>query len=439
MIERLRRAFNARYTEAGYAWLLAGLEARCGTPIGFRVAETPVFLPAGMLDGMARMGAELTERLLGDAAYQAAAERSIPAGYRVAGASAHPHFMTADFALVRGASGDLEPKLVELQAFPSVFGYQAELAEEYVRAYGLDAMAGGKLERFLSGRTEDGYWSLLRETIVGGHAPEQVVLAEVEPERQKTLPDFLVTARRLGIRVVDIAAIEPDGRKLGYRDAQGRWVEIRRIYNRAIADEMMAKRVRLQFDLEAEWDVQWAGHPNWYFRVSKLALPWLSGTVAGSSMEAHACVPPATFLEDFLAGPGYRALQRAGVPLPEERSAGWNPDAVYEHLLLKPLFSFAGKGIVFAPSRGELEAIPVSERGQYLVQQRMRFEPTIATPHGMTQAEIRILYAWPDGGALTPAISLVRLGRGQMMGVDHNRDLEWVGASAALRVGETEG
>ena len=435
MIERLRREFQARYTAAGYARLLAGLEARCGTPIPFRVAETPVFLPAGMLDGLARMGAELTERLLGDAAYLAAAERSIPAGYRVAGASGHPHFLTADFALVRGADGTLEPKLVELQAFPSVFGYQAVLAEEYVRAYGLDAMAGGKLEIFLSGLTEDGYWKLLRETIVGVDDPRQVVLAEVDPARQKTLPDFLVTAERLGVRVVDIAAIEPMGRKLGYRDEQGRWVEIRRIYNRAIADEMMAKRVRLQFDLEAEWDVQWAGHPNWYFRVSKFALPWLSGTVVGSSMEAHACVPPAAFLEDFLAGQGYAALQRAGVPLPEQRSGG----AVYDELLLKPLFSFAGKGIVFAPSDAELEAIPAGERGHYLVQQRMRFEPTIATPHGMTQAEIRILYAWPDGGALTPAISLVRLGRGQMMGVDHNRDLEWVGASAALRVGETEG
>ncbi len=430
MIERLRREFQARYTAAGYARLLAGLEARCGTPIPFRVAETPVFLPAGMLDGLARMGAELTERLLGDAAYLAAAERSIPAGYRVAGASGHPHFLTADFALVRGADGTLEPKLVELQAFPSVFGYQAVLAEEYVRAYGLDAMAGGKLEIFLSGLTEDGYWKLLRETIVGVDDPRQVVLAEVDPARQKTLPDFLVTAERLGVRVVDIAAIEPMGRKLGYRDEQGRWVEIRRIYNRAIADEMMAKRVRLQFDLEAEWDVQWAGHPNWYFRVSKFALPWLSGTVVGSSIEAHACVPPAAFLEDFLAGQGYAALQRAGVPLPEQRSGG----AVYDELLLKPLFSFAGKGIVFAPSDAELEAIPAGERGHYLVQQRMRFEPTIATPHGMTQAEIRILYAWPDGGAMTPAISLVRLGRSAMMGVDHNRDLEWVGASAAFSV-----
>lgn len=427
MIERLRREFNAQYSDAAYRRLLAALEARCGTPIRFRVAETPVFLPSGLLEELAETGRVLTERLLGNADYLAAAERSIPAGYRVAGVSAHPHFMTADFALVRGADGSLEPRLVELQAFPSVFGYQAVLADEYRRAYAFNA----ELDIFLGGLTEDGYWQLLRETIVAGHDPRQVVLTEVDPEGQKTLPDFRVTAERLGIAVVEIAALEPVGRKLFYRDGQGRRVEIRRIYNRAIADEMMARRVQLPFGLEADWDVEWAGHPNWYFRVSKLALPWLSGTVAGSAMEVHGCVPPAAFLDDFLDGAGYAALQRAGVPLPEHRRA----DAVYEQLLLKPLFSFAGKGIVFAPTDAELEAIPPGERGQYLVQQRMHFEPTIATPHGLTQAEIRILYAWPDSGRMTAAMSLVRLGRGRMMGVDHNREMEWVGASAAFGVG----
>ena len=426
MIERLRREFNAGYSDAAYRRLLGALERRCGMPIGFRVAETPVFLPQELLDELAGTGRELTERLLGDAEYLAAAERSIPAGYRVAGASAHPHFMTADFALVRARDGSLESRLVELQAFPSVFGYQAVLAEEYRRAYGL----GGEMRTWLSGLDEASYWELLRRTIVGDHAPEQVLLTEVEPEKQKTLPDFRVTAGRLGIAVVDIARLEPVGRRLHYRDAAGRRVEIRRIYNRAIADEMMARRVRLPFDLEADWDVEWAGHPNWYFRVSKLALPYLSGTVAGAGMRAHPAVPPAAFLEDFLAGPGYHALQRAGVPLPERRSH----DAVYESLLLKPLFSFAGKGIVFAPTDAELAAIAPGERGQYLVQQRMHFEPTIATPYGLTQAEIRILYAWPDGGPMTAAMSLVRLGRGKMMGVDHNREMEWVGASAAFGV-----
>jgi hypothetical protein len=134
------------------------------------------------------------------------------------------------------------------------------------------------------------------------------------------------------------------------------------------------------------------------------------------------------FLNDFLGGEGLEKLKAAGVALPQSDGA----DAVYENLLLKPLFSFAGKGIQFAPNRFELEAIPEEERGNYLLQERMHFVPTIETPHGLTQAEIRILYLWPDGGELTPVLPLVRLGRGKMMGVDHNKNQEWVGASAAF-------
>jgi hypothetical protein len=139
-------------------------------------------------------------------------------------------------------------------------------------------------------------------------------------------------------------------------------------------------------------------------------------------------VPPAVFLDDFLERDGRAQLARAGLALPAQPE----PDHIYSDLLLKPLFSFAGKGIEFDPTQGQLEAVPVEQRAQFLLQQRMRFEPTIETPHGRTQAEIRILYLWPDGGDLTPVLSLVRLGRGKMMGVDHNKNQEWVGASAAF-------
>ncbi len=258
---------------------------------------------------------------------------------------------------------------------------------------------------------------------LGNHNPENVVLTEVDPEHQKTLPDFNLTARRLGIAVVDIATLEAVGDKLHYRDAGGALVPIHRIYNRAIADELIARKVRLPFDLEYPWDVEWAGHPNWYFLISKYSVPWLSRIAA-----ARAVVPPAVFLGDFLSGPGRSALAAAGVPLPVETSE----ETVYSELLLKPLFSFAGKGIRFEPSQADLESIPVERRFDFLLQQKMRFEQTIDTPCGMTQAEFRILYLWPDGGELTPALSLVRLGRGKMMGVDHNRNQEWVGASAAF-------
>ena len=438
MIPELRRAFNAAYRPEKYQTLLTRLDTRVGTKVDFRVAETPVFLPDGMLEEMASAGAELTHRLLAWPEYMAGAQASIPHGFRVAGDSAHPHFLTADFALVRIAGGELAPRLVEIQAFPSVYAYQAMLTEEYMRVFNLPDSLGV----FLGGLNREGFWEIFRRTVLGRHAPENVVLTEVDPEHQKTLPDFRLTAQALGIAVVDIGSLEPVGDKLHYRNEAGRLVPIHRIYNRAIADEMIARQVRLGFDLTYPWDVEWAGHPNWYFLISKYSVPWLSAPPATENANSLAAVnstrtsvsasssvvPPAVFLNDFLRGEGRARLASAGVALPQSDGA----DTVYESLLLKPLFSFAGKGIQFAPSHFELEAIPEQERGNYLLQERMHFVPTIETPHGLTQAEIRILYIWPDGGELTPVLPLVRLGRGKMMGVDHNRDQEWVGASGAF-------
>ena len=228
------------------------------------------------------------------------------------------------------------------------------------------------------------------------------------------------------LRSLTLSTVQPVGNKLHYRNTAGRLVPIHRIYNRAIADELIARSVRLRFDLTRSWDVEWAGHPNWYFLISKFSIPWLSREKATSHL-----VPPAVFLDEFLDGPGRQTLSDAGVPLPPESG----PQTCYGELLLKPLFSFAGKGIQFEPARAQLDAIPREHRRDYLLQRRMRFEPTIDTPFGMTQAEIRILYLWPDRGDLVPALSLVRLGRGKMMGVDHNKDQEWVGGSAAFYPG----
>ncbi len=428
MIRELRDGFNAGFRREDYLVLLSRLDERSGTKVEFRVAETPVFLPLGLLETMASAGAALTERLLAWPEYLEAARRSIPAGFLVPGlpedlSQAHPNFLTADFALVTGANGELSPRLVEMQAFPSVYAYQAMLSKEYRDVFGLD----GDLGVFLGGLDEAGFWALFRETVLGGHAPEHVVLTEVDPWGQKTLPDLLLTAKRLGIAVVDIASLVPVGDKLHYRNGLGELVPIHRIYNRAIADEMIGRGIVLPFELTDRWDVEWAGHPNWYFLISKYAVPWLS-VEESEKNGSDSVVPPAVFLTDFLSGEGLERLAACGVPLPAETGG----EAVYDELLLKPLFSFAGKGIQFGPTRTELEAIPAAERGNYLLQQRMRFVPTIDTPHGKTQAEIRILYLWPDGGKLTAATSLVRLGRGKMMGVDHNRNQEWVGASAAF-------
>jgi hypothetical protein len=327
-------------------------------------------------------------------------EGAIPVRYRVPNDNPRPNFVQVDFGLVRGEDGELKPKLVELQAFPSIYGYQDVLSEEYVQVYGLDR----RLDWRFGGLSGDGYWELLRKTIVGEHDPENVVLTEVEPEGQKTLPDFNVHEDRLGITTVDIAKLKKEGSRLFY-ERRGRWVPIERIYNRAIVDEVERKGIRPAFDYRDELQVEWAGQPNWYFRVSKFSLPYLTDE----------SVPACVFLDEWFAG------KREGIP--EDR----------EKLLLKPLYSFAGKGIQFAPTDADLKAIAAKDRHGYLLQERMRFEPLIATPHGMTQAEIRIMYVWPEGAAeMVPLTSLVRLGRGLMMGVDHNRNQEWVGGSAAL-------
>lgn len=420
MISELRNQFNAGFEESAYSELLALLERRCGGAIPFRVAETPIFVSRAFLDEMAEQGARLAAHLIADPHYLAAARNAIPAGYSVARETSNPHFLTADFALVRSTAGTLESRLVEIQAFPSVFAYQAQLCSTYREAFRLPESLGV----FLGGLNESTYWDLLRQTIVGNHQPEEVVLTEIDPLHQKTFPDFHLTSQHLGIPVVDIASIQPVGSKLHYRDAAGRLRPIHRIYNRAIADELIGRKIGLPFDLAAPWQVEWTGHPNWYFLISKFSIPWLART------GRFPVVPPAAFLDDFLDGPGEDFLASSGVPLP----GGDRDSRVYTDLLLKPLFSFAGKGIEFEPSRARLETIPAAERNSYLLQQRMHFEPTIETPFGTTQAEIRILYLWPDGGELTPAISLVRLGRGKMMGVDHNKNQRWVGGSAAFYI-----
>ncbi|HEY3707160.1 MAG TPA: hypothetical protein VGL22_19015 [Terracidiphilus sp.] len=382
------------------------------------MAETPIFLEKRTLEHMAKLGAGMACELISDPVYLEEARKAIPEGYRLPGECRHPHFLTADFAFVRDSSGELSPRLVEIQAFPSVYAYQAVLNRTYLQAYGLDENLGW----YLDGLDRDGFWELLSRTVLGGQDPIHVVLTEIDPQHQKTRSDFEVTARKLGIAVVDIRSLEPEGDTLYYRNPQGKRIVIHRIYNRAIADELVARNIKLPFDLTKKWDVQWAGHPNWYFLISKFSLPWLTRTGRWNRV-----VPPAVFLDEFLLGPGRERLKAAGVKVD---AAG--PDAAYSELLLKPLFSFAGKGIQFEPTQAQLEAIPKEERAGYLLQQRMRFEPTIETPFGMTQAEIRILYLWPDRGTLRPVLPLVRLGRGKMMGVDHNKDQEWVGGSAAF-------
>jgi hypothetical protein len=394
MIPALREAFNRNFRPEIYQQLLKNLEASAGTPIAFRVSETPCFLPKALLDQMAEYGRDLVLQLVNNPEYLRASDVTVPKQYNVANESPRPMFLQVDFGLVRNAQGALEPKLVELQAFPSLYGYQPVLAQQYIQSYELAADLG----IYLGGHDHDTYQQQMRELIVAGHDPENVILLEIDPEKQKTFCDFLITQKDLGIAVVDILKLKERGKRLFYEKGS-REIPVHRIYNRCIVDELERKGVELPFGLTEPLEVEWAGHPNWYYRISKFSIPYLN----------HTCVPTTWLLD-----------QNSTVPRD------------HENYVLKPLYSFAGLGIKFNPTQADVDAIPLEQRHQYMLQERMRFEPVIETPHGLTQAEIRIMYVWPEQGELTPVLPLLRMGRGIMMGVDHNRNLEWVGGSAAL-------
>ena len=394
MIPFLRQQFNENFTAEKYRAFLRRVDDACGTHVQFRVSETPCFFPKPLIDQMAQDGEELIRQLVDNPAYRAKSEDAVPAAFKVPNEPSHPMFVQVDFGLVRDASAQLQPKLVELQAFPSLYAYQGPLAEAYIETYGL--AASGRLKYFLSGLETDSYRELLRRAIVSSHDPENVILMETHPQQQKTLPDFLLTEKMLGVRTVDIIDIKKDGSRL-YYERNGKHIPIHRLYNRTIVDELQRKAVKLNFDWRDELDVEWAGHPNWYFRVSKFSIPYLK----------HASVPKTWFLDQL-------------DKIPSD----------LENYALKPLYSFAGLGVVIAPTKEDIAAIPAEKRPYYILQERMHFEPMIETPFGATKAEVRVMYVWLD--ELMPVLTIIRMGRGLMMGVDQNKNMQWVGASAGL-------
>jgi hypothetical protein len=399
MIASLRKQFNTNFTPEKYQAFLKQVDGACGTRVQFRLCETPCFFPKSLLDRMAGDGEELIRQLVESPEYHARSNASIPDEFRVPNEPDHPMFVQVDFGLVRDDAGELQPKLVELQAFPSLYAYQVTLAQSYLDVYGLNCFEGGEgLQVFLGGLSERTYQELLRAAIVGTQDPENVILMEIRPQAQKTLPDFLLTEKMLGVHTVDIEAVRKEGRQL-YYNRDGRRVPIRRIYNRAIVDELQRKQVKLGFDWRDDLDVEWAGHPNWYFRISKFSIPYLR----------HPSVPKTCFLD------------RAET-IPQD----------LQNYVLKPLYSFAGLGVVIAPKKADIEAIPADKRSDYILQERVNFEPIIETPLGPTKAEVRVMYVWQS--ELKAVLTIIRMGRGLMMGVDHNKSMEWVGASAGLWV-----
>jgi hypothetical protein len=388
----LRSAFNTDFTAEKYAGLVRCVNETERWPADFRISETPIFLTRDFTDEVVRAANEIVAQIR-TPEFARHAKNAIPEGLEVPNESAHPNFLVIDFGICTDGA-TLVPRLIELQAFPSLYAFQLLLLGCLRNNY--PALPRNWTSSF-GGLDDDAYIGMLRNTIVADSHPENVILLEIEPEKQKTRIDFACTESLLGIRPVNLADIRKRGRELFYvRD--GRNVRIERIYNRVIFDELLRRPdLILPFRFQDDLDVTWVGHPNWYFRVSKHSLPFLKTAHTSQTF----------FANEF----------PSGGPL--------------EDYVLKPLYSFAGLGVDMEPTR---EKITQLQRPQdWILQKKVEYSAFVPTTDGpKSKAEIRMMLLWPKGGEPVLVNNLVRMSQGKMMGVDFNKEKTWVGSSIAL-------
>jgi hypothetical protein len=391
-----RAAFNRAWTKELYGRYRARLAAALG-PIPFALAETPFFMTPALRDALTRSSTEIVQQLA-EPGLLRELMKVIPAKYDTPGMDALPNCVQVDFAITPAPGGGLEGKVVELQAFPSGYAMMIFFAEAWAAEFqSIPGLEGG-WSCFVLPREEG--MALMRDTILGGEPPESVALVDFEPSLQKTVPDFVATERLFGVESVCATELVKEGRRL-FRRKDGRLVQVRRIYNRMVFDELEQKGYQLPFRWNEPLDVTWCSHPNWYWPWSKYALPFLH----------HPAVPRATFLSEVKT-------------LPEDLSG----------YVLKPLFSYAGSGVVIDVRPEDIARVPPEQRHGWVLQEKITYAPAIRAPDGSeVKAEVRVMLLRPPGApALSPVIHLVRLSRGKMLGVDQNKGLSWVGGSVGL-------
>ena len=399
MDRALRQAFNAAYTPSLYERYTGRLAEMFGGPIPFRLAETPLFIPTALRDRLSAHAHEIVERIRDPALIERMAS-VVPPELHVPRRDAVANCIQVDLAIVRNDKGELDGRLVELQGFPSLYGFtlfQAETFAELLRELpGFDV----PLTPLFGGIDRERYVSLLRHAIVAGHDPREVILMDLDPPAQKTSPDFTATRMLLGIDAVCPTTLEREGRQL-FRRVDGKRVPVRRIYNRVVFDELLGKGIRLPFGYTDDLDVSWIPHPNWYWIWSKYTMPFID----------HPAVPRARLLSELTS-------------IPDDLS----------QYVLKPLFSFAGAGVKVDPTRADLDAIADEQRNGWLLQEKITYAPDLLMPDGGgVKAEVRLMFLRaPDEATPRLVINLTRLSRGKMLGVDQNRDLTWVGGSVGL-------
>jgi hypothetical protein len=394
-----RKLFNASYTDEVYQRYQRTLSERLG-PFGFRLAESPVFLPEDLRRKLIVAATGIVEQLL-DPARMAKMKKAIPAQWDTPGMDDCSSCIQVDFATVRAADGSLEPKLIELQGFPSLTAMQVIQRDAWAET--IVTLPGLKKEWscWFSGLDRDRFLALAKRTILGDQRPEHVILMDIDPPTQKTLPDFVATKKLFDVDAVCPTTLEKEGKQL-YRRVGGKRVPVRRIYNRVVFDELVKKKIQLPFDYREELDVEWTPHPNWFWAWSKYSLPFLD----------HPAAPKATLVSDLKS----------------------IPENLTEKYVLKPLFSFAGAGVNVKPTKADVEKLTAEERPVWCVQEKIAYEPALAAADGGgVKVEVRMMFFRAPGDTKPVlAQNLCRLARGEMLGVDFNKDFTWVGSSVGI-------
>jgi hypothetical protein len=394
MIPAIRKEFNDSFSEKKYAEFLTDLHQTFNHAITFRVAESPIFVDKALKQKLLDASHQIVDFLVRDD-FKKLTEKSIPGNLKVPNETNHTMFLALDFAIVKNDLGNLQPQLIEMQGFPSLFGWQDFLASKFKEHF---YCPSGFNNHF--GLTPEAYQSKLKNILLNGHEPENVILLEIDPLKQNTAIDFIITEKITGIAPVHIGDVQRDGRDLYYEKKEKK-IAIKRIYNRVIFDELVKRTdLKLDFNLIEDVNVEWAGHPNWFFRISKYTMPLIKSPY----------IPECKFLSDYNT-------------FPQD----------LENYVLKPLFSFSGSGVIFNLQQRNLNAIPDNERENYLLQRKVQYEPVIQAPDGMVKTEIRLLFLWEDHQPRpTLVTNLARLSRGEMIGVKFNKDKTWVGGSVCF-------
>lgn len=394
MIPAIRKIYNQAFTEEKYRAFLEKLDSRHPGAIDFRLAETPVFLPAGLVEEMIDTCENIID-LICDPSFKERTNRSIPQSDRVAGEEGVCNMIAFDFGICTNSYGDIEPRLIEMQGFPTLFGFQAYYPEILREFFPVPE----NYSQYLGRHNKETFLELFSSIVLGNHATENVILLEIKPHEQKTRIDFYFTKDLIGIEPVCITELIQEGRNLFYMK-DGIRTRVNRIYNRVIFDELHAREKELGnfVDIRQDLDVEWVPHPSWFYRISKFTLPFIR----------HPYVPKTYFLNEVKEIP-----------------------SDLENYVLKPLFSFAGQGVIIDLSISDIEKITDPEN--WILQQKVNYAPVIETPGEPSKAEIRIMYLWKNGNTRPePVLNLARLSKGKMIGVSFNKDKDWIGGSVAM-------